>query len=184
MRCPECGGHYRPRKGQLRIPDSTVGEIVLSNVDYSLCQQCQDILLPLRTVGKIDKKRQELIDKWLQARPLSEFVSAAKTAEMLGITRQALNKHHRIRKGFIYQTVSAGRKVYLTESARQFMAKRDGRFPLYPYDDNVHYQDAVPTAAAFDAYVYPSPTALDNSLTAPVRYHQAIKNRTQVRYAS
>ena len=187
MRCPECGGHYRQRRGQLRIPDLTVGEIVVANVNYSLCQHCQDILLPLKTVAAIDRQRQELITEYLQSRcHPNEFVSAAQAAQMLGITRQALNKHPRIKRGFIYQTISAGRRVYLTESVQQFMAKGDGRFPLnlYQCPENAYYQDAGPTAALFDPHVYPSWTAQDHSLTASIQYRQAVKNKTQVRYAS
>jgi hypothetical protein len=62
--------------------------------------------------------------------PISAFLSSAETAAVLGISRQALHKHRRISRGFIFQTTFGGSKVYLKESVEHFRKKGDGRFKL------------------------------------------------------
>ncbi len=62
--------------------------------------------------------------------PISAFLSSAETATILGISRQALHKHRRISRGFIFKTSFGGNQVYLKKSVKRFLEKADGRFKL------------------------------------------------------
>ncbi len=130
MKCDECGGKYRDVSGDLEWDDQYVGSFVVKDVRYRKCETCGQVLLPPETAEAIEKRRAERRDELLKARPLRAFLTAAETAAALGISRQALHKHRRIRRGFIHQTAFGGGVVYLKESVELFKATGDGRLPL------------------------------------------------------
>jgi hypothetical protein len=130
MRCHECGGKYRVINSDLQIDDPYVGPYVVEAVSYYRCDGCGQLLFPPKTAEAAEKRRRERRDELLKERPLRTFLTAAETASTLGISRQALHKHRRIRRGFIYQTGFCGGIIYLEESVKLFKATGDGRFPL------------------------------------------------------
>lgn len=132
MKCHECGGKYRAINGDLQIDDPYVGPLVVGYVNYYKCDGCGEVLFPPDTAEAMEKRRRERKDELLRKRPLRAFLTAAETAATLGISRQALHKHRRIRRGFIYQTQLGGSMVYLEESVNLFQTTGDGRFPLCP----------------------------------------------------
>lgn len=132
MRCHECGGKYRAINGDLQINDPYVGPFVVEAVSYYRCDGCGQLLFPPKTAEAMGKRRGERRDELLKERPLRAFLTATETAATLGISRQALHKHRRIRRGFIYQTGFCGGIVYLEESVKLFKATGDGRFSLCP----------------------------------------------------
>ena len=132
MKCDECGGKYRTVSGDLKWDDPYVGSFVVKDVHYRKCERCGQALLPLETAEAIEKRRGERRDELLKALPLGAFLTAAETAATLGISRQALHKHRRVRRGFVYQTGFCGGTVYLEESVKRFKSTGDGRFPLCP----------------------------------------------------
>lgn len=132
MKCYECGGQYREIHGDLVIDDEYVGTFLVTAVHYRKCGSCGQVLYPLDTAEAIEKRRSERRDELLQGRPISAFLTASETATTLGISRQALHKHRRIRRGFIYQTAFCGGVVYLEESVNLFKRTGDGRFRLIP----------------------------------------------------
>ena len=137
MKCHECGGKYRVINGDLQINDAYVGPLVVEAVSYYKCDRCGQLLFPPETAEASEKRRRERRDELLKEHPLRAFLSAAETAETLGISRQALHKHRRIRRGFIYQTGFGGGIVYLEESVKLFKATGDGRFSLCPSTGSV-----------------------------------------------
>jgi len=132
MKCYECGGEYLDISGDLEINDRYVGSFLVGAVHYQKCDSCGQILFPSETAEAVEKRRDERKDELLKRRPLRAFLTATETAATLGISRQALHKHRRIRRGFIYQTGFCGGIVYLEESVKLFEATGDGRFPLFP----------------------------------------------------
>ena len=132
MKCDECGGKYRDVSGDLEWDDRYVGSFVVKEVQYRKCETCGQVLLPPETAEAVEKRRGERKDELLKARPLRDFLTASETAAVLGISRQALHKHRRIRRGFIHQTAFGGGVVYLEESVSLFKATGDGRLPLCP----------------------------------------------------
>lgn len=132
MKCDECGGKYRDVSGDLERDDPHVGSFVVTDVHYRRCDTCGQVLLSPETAKVIDERRNERKDELLRARPLRDFLTAAETATTLGVSRQALHKHRRIRRGFIHQAAFGGGLVYLKDSVELFKATGDGRFPLCP----------------------------------------------------
>jgi len=128
MRPCECGGVYEKMQGPLEIDDRYVGLLKLESGDYYGCPDCKDRIYPLETARAIERVREKITEEILQAQPLYAFLSAADTATLLGITRQALHKNKRIRKGFIYRTGLGGLAVYLKKSVDLYQEKGDGRF--------------------------------------------------------
>jgi hypothetical protein len=114
----------------LHWDDPFVGGIFVANVSYHQCETCSDQLLPLETIRKIESERVAKLERFLQSRPLSEFMTSKETAQVLGITKQALSKHRRINRGLIFQTKLDGKALYLRESVNLFQLKQDGRFEL------------------------------------------------------
>ncbi|TRZ50631.1 hypothetical protein D4S03_06400 [bacterium] len=130
MNCLKCGSTYLPKKQKLVISDKYVGPISIENASYYQCEKCDEKLLPVATARRIDKRRQEMFREYLQNQPISAFFSASEMASFLGISRQALHKHKRIRKGFIYNTFFENRVIYLRKSADLYKKTGDGRFDV------------------------------------------------------
>lgn len=139
MKCLKCDGDYIEREGTLRLPDEYVGSVTVFNVAYLECEECQDILLPYATAKKIEKAQDLELQRILQSLPLGDFLTAAETAEIFKISRQALHKHRRISRGFIYQTQFGGKIVYLKKSVQLFKEQGDGRFLLGPQETPTMY---------------------------------------------
>lgn len=132
----ECGSAYEKMQGPLKIDDRYVGLLKLESADYYECPDCKDRIYPLDTARAIENKREKITEEILQAQPLQAFLSAADTAALLGITRQALHKNKRIRQGFIYRTCLGSLAVYLKKSVDLYRERGDGRFLLSELGNN------------------------------------------------
>ena len=145
MRCYECGGTYKQHVGSLMLHNKFIGDYKLHNVEYYKCDDCKSLLFPKKTTIKIEKKEQECRDSLIKQLPIEDFVFASEAAKLLNISRQALHKHIRIRRGFIYWITFGGKRVYHKKSILLFKEQGDGRFPLTPEVsiDNVERQYIV-----------------------------------------
>lgn len=77
MRCHECKGTYRTRKGTLRMPDDDVGLLVIPDVEYLECDECGGQMYPLATAKKIGDTRDRTISErlgsgWIRVKALIE----------------------------------------------------------------------------------------------------------------
>jgi hypothetical protein len=139
MKCYECGGTYIRKYGRLEINDRYVGSLVIEPVEYSRCNRCGDYLFSTEASQQIEKTRERVLQNILESKPLGAFLSAAQTSAILAISRQALHKHRRIRRGFIFQTRFDNKTVYLKKSVQLFKATGDGRFPLRKPAKQIQY---------------------------------------------
>lgn len=143
MKCYECGGEHKEHcEKRFRVDDETIGTFHVADVSYMECGKCRDRLFAPADAKKIEDARAGTLNGILQAMPLRSFFSAAETSEKLGISRQALHKHRRISRGFIYHTEFGGARVYLKKSVLLFLESGDGRFTLrQPESKPVTYED-------------------------------------------
>jgi len=130
MKCISCGGSFHEKRGDLRLPDAILGELVIRNVKYFRCSSCDEILMPPRTVTEIEQIRDRRIGAIIDGMPIREFITPAKAAKLLGITRQAFHKNRSIRNGMIYSTDITSNRMFVRESVIRFKERGDGRFPL------------------------------------------------------
>ena len=156
MKCYECGGEYKERRERrFRVDDEAIGTFCVADVSYRECGKCEDRLFAPSEAKKIEDARAETLKVILQSMPLKAFLSAADTAKNLGITRQALHKHRRISRGFIYHTEFDGSRVYLKKSVSLFLKNGDGRFELrQPESKPVTYQEIAQGAVIPDLAVW------------------------------
>lgn len=141
MNCYKCDGTYQQRSDSLELHDPYVGPISIHGVPYYKCDKCGEILYTVEMSQSLETARNKRMQELLSQLPIGDFLSAAETALMLGISRQALHKNHRIRHGFIYQTTFGGSTVFLKQSVVHFKKTGDGRFPLYwrSYSPSIQY---------------------------------------------
>lgn len=130
MRCSECNGEYVESIGNIDLESSIIGKYTLTDSKHYKCSSCNSILLPAQTWILADEQEQKAIKEHLENMPISNFISAAETAVILGITKQALHKHRRINNGFIFSIQHGGRIEFLRKSVEQFKSTGDGRFLL------------------------------------------------------
>jgi len=130
MKCFECGSDYIEFFGPLSIQDDVVGEIRVNPVKFYRCQQCGELLLPEETIDIIEQEREKIKDYLIGRLPLDEFITASEAADILKMSRQALHKHPRIRRGFIHSKTHGGRRLYHKKSVEQYKRHKDGRFSL------------------------------------------------------
>jgi hypothetical protein len=143
MRCLECGGEYVVRRGTLQVPDPYVGPLTVGPIEYMKCGKCGDYMFSGDAARRIEEAEETALQGILRSQPLGAFLSASETAALLGISRQALHKHRRIRRGFIFQTEFGGKTVYLKSSVDLFRKQGDGRFVLRQPETGVRYTDAA-----------------------------------------
>jgi hypothetical protein len=136
MKCCECDGEYKPKTGPLQISDKYIGAFTVKKLEYRKCNKCGDLLYSIEAAKVIEAARKAALQEILQVKSINKFLCAAETADFLGISRQALHKHHRIRRGFIFQTKFAGKTVYLKKSVELFKKIGDGRFALLQSPEN------------------------------------------------
>jgi hypothetical protein len=141
MNCLECGGTYTEKSGRYSLADPYVGEIIVQGSLYYQCDKCGDILYSEGMAQAIELERNERILEILSQFPISDFIGAADTASILGISRQALHKNSRINHGFIYQIKFGVFTLYLKQSVQQYKKTGDGRFPLHlhRYSHSIEY---------------------------------------------
>jgi hypothetical protein len=136
MECDRCSGQMSEETGTLRLDDPYVGRITIPNVPFFKCKECLEYAYPLETAREIERARQSATIRAIKKFPIEEFVSSAEAAKYLGISRQALNKNRRIKRGFVYKTkIGDGCVLYLHRSLVQYkedIEKHDGRFPMFP----------------------------------------------------
>jgi hypothetical protein len=139
MQCEKCGGSYVESFAPFTIDDSIVGKVSVHRMKYFRCDQCDNILLSIemsKAIGNaINERKQELINSM----PIRNFITAKETSELLGITRQALHKNHRVNNGFIHQTKLGANVVYVKQSVIQYRNTGDGRYPLSEHKEK-YYQ--------------------------------------------
>jgi len=130
--CEKCGEEVIELNGRLELEDLYVGIIILKQASFSSCKNCH-FLYPVETLQQIEKAREILIQQYINDYPIRDFVTSGKAASMLGITRQALNKNRRIRRGFIYKVDKSDNcTLFLRQSVELYKKAGDGRFPLFP----------------------------------------------------
>ena len=130
MRCYECGGQYREKTGTLTESAFNVGTFEVHDVKWLECSSCRDRLYGGHACEAIERaqgvRQQELIGRL----PLDEFVSGKEVEQILGVTKQALHKNRRFRRGFVYRLRKWRRILYHRRSVEMFRDRGDGRFPL------------------------------------------------------
>lgn len=130
MQCDMCGSDCEEIVGILTETDSFIGEYSVPQARYYRCVACGAVFYPLATSRMLDQKRKEVEHASIRRYSIADFMSGSETADYLKISRQALHKHRRVRKGFIYATRFGGKTVYLRRSVELFKQRGDGRFPF------------------------------------------------------
>lgn len=130
MRCLKCGGELTKERGSLMVNRDFIGSFTVDNVNYKKCNSCGNIRFPAATAKAIEEKELQIRDSLIGKLHVSEFIGATAAAEILGISRQAMHKHVRIRRGFIYSIKIDNKIFYNKKSVRLFKEKGDGRFQL------------------------------------------------------
>lgn len=131
MKCYECGGNYVDFSGDLELESNIIGKFSVPNVNYKRCKKCNDLMLSDETWEAVDATENRILITLLEKRPISDYISAAETASILGMSKQGLHKNKRIKNGFIFSIRHSGTTEYLRLSVLQYKKTGDGRFPLY-----------------------------------------------------
>ena len=131
MTCLNCGGSYISTHGDLRLFDKSIGFYRVRDVDYSHCNKCGRKLYTSTTCTAIEQARDSVLEDAIRHEAVSNFITSTEVCMILDITRQALSKHRRIRRGFIYTIELGGIKLYHRKSVEQFKDSGDGRFRLH-----------------------------------------------------
>ena len=155
MRCYQCGGRYIAKHESLEFTDKYIGPFTVETAEYFECDKCGDYLFSPETSKRIEKARRLALEEKLQSLPITDFVTAAEAATILGISRQALHKHRRIRRGFIFQTQLSDKTVYLRKSVDLFKVTGDGRFQLVEPESEIQYTSKPKMTAILAAYIQP-----------------------------
>lgn len=143
MKCGVCGKECQVRSGRIQLQDKYIGEYSAIADEYFVCPDCNESYFPYSAMGRIDEARAEALERILQSLPLHCFVSLNNAAGILGITKQALSKNARVKRGFIFHTMFEEKPLYVRESVRRYSIGGDGRFPLSGYMPE--YEDDLST---------------------------------------
>jgi len=150
MRCYQCGGTYIAKHESLEFTDKYIGPFTVETAEYFECDKCGDYLFSPETSKRIETARKLALEEKLQSLPISAFITAAEAATILGISRQALHKHRRIRRGFIFQTRFCDKTVYLKKSVDLFKETGDGRFQLVEPESEIQHTSEPKTTTILE----------------------------------
>ncbi|MBR5078037.1 MAG: hypothetical protein IKX30_04785 [Victivallales bacterium] len=136
MKCCDCGKEMLKRNGYSEM-DENVG-VIKTDGEYWECPECGCQLVSGETLQKVDDIRKERTDKllWACADSPSEFsrlfIRVKEVAEIMGISRQAVEKSVFL-KDLVYNITVAGVRYWLKESVERYKETGNGRFPLEQY---------------------------------------------------
>lgn len=131
MRCLNCGGKFENHNGSLKIENSIIGPFSIYDIEFEKCNECNKIRYTATTAKIIEERREKILAVKIGKLPVAEFIPAIEAANLLGISKQAFNKHRRVKKGFIYSfEFNDGRRMYHKKSVELFKQTGDGRFSL------------------------------------------------------
>ena len=136
MKCCDCGKEMLKRNGYSEM-DENVG-VIKTDGEYWECPECGCQLVSGETLQKVDDLRKERTDKllWACADSPSEFsrlfIRVKEVAEIMGISRQAVEKSVFL-KDLVYNITVAGVRYWLKESVERYKKTGNGRFPLVQY---------------------------------------------------
>jgi hypothetical protein len=150
MRCYQCGGTYIAKHESLEFTDKYIGPFTVETAEYFECDKCGDYLFSPETSKRIETARRLALEEKLQSLSISAFITAVEAATILGISRQALHKHRRIRRGFIFQTRFCDKTVYLKKSVDLFKETGDGRFQLVEPESEIQHTSEPKTTAILE----------------------------------
>lgn len=127
MNCDECNAPIRESNGGIILKSKMLGDVFIPNILHRRCTQCGAFSLSAASAKQaadfISQKEAHAISRL----PIGDFVSLNEAADILGVSKQAFNKNHRIKRGFIYQTNSSGKIRYYKPSVLAFKNTGDGR---------------------------------------------------------
>ncbi len=173
MRCLDCGIEAIERTGDINLNIKTIGDFTVSNVTYLECPECGEQFFSPETLDVIEKKEREIKEYLIGQYPISDFIGADAAAEILGVTRQALNKNKRIKRGFIYSRRFDGKIAYLKKSVELFNEIGDGRFELKDRNDKYIMLKDVQPGSSFQNYF---------SETTPPTKIKSVEDYTELNY--
>lgn len=145
MRCLECSGFFVSKRGDLTMSDDILGDFIVPEVEYEMCEECGEQLFPPATLEAIEIVEERIKNKLLLQMPLNDFIPATEVADILGCTRQAVHKHRRIRKGFIHFVKHYGQFYYHKKSVALYKETGDGRFRLAALKPNIIKFSDIPS---------------------------------------
>jgi hypothetical protein len=152
--CEKCGGEITEITGRLEFEDPYVGLIVLEEASFLRCNNSH-VQYPVETLRRIEKARETRLYQAISNYPERDFVTSAEAADTLGVTRQAVNKNRRIRRGFIYKVdKSDSCTLFLRQSLDLYKKTGDGRFPLFPKEQVVDSKYVGETVALLSQLSY------------------------------
>ena len=143
MDCPYCNNKLVKRKDEVEFKSRSLGKVMVPNIQFLECSNCDEKLVGLeegdKAISYIEREEQKAISKL----PIGEFVTAKEATEILGITKQAFSKNHKIKQGLIYSAKIGGRKYYHRKSVELFKEKNNGKFLLPRQDQPLIYVKTV-----------------------------------------
>lgn len=139
MICNNCGKEYTKEFGQIEFKSKILGKILIPDISYYECKDCGEKLLNSKMSDKVDKVVAKEEQKAIGDLPICDFITAKDAAKILGITKQAFSKHHKIKKGLIYSVKIGNRKYYHRKSVEMFSDKDNGKFLI----DNTNLKEYI-----------------------------------------
>ena len=131
MKCYKCKNNLVEQQGNLELSDFRIGKYTVKDITYSQCPNCGKLRFSLATAKTIEARQNKILAQLIGKLPVAEFIPAVEVADILGVSRQAIHKHRKIRRGFIYSIKIGGKLLYHKKSVELYKSeKQDGRFPF------------------------------------------------------
>ena len=139
-KCHRCGAkslEYIPG-GTLTQDDPFVATVTVHDVPFEQCSECGYKLFTPESLDALLSESKRKLTNWLDSQPVDSFYTREETCEVLGISKQAISKNQKIKRGFIFRILKGNQHLYLKKSAEQYKSTGDGRFSIA-----VHETDAL-----------------------------------------
>ena len=142
-RCPLCNGNEQDVKGDYSFKARNIGDIIVPNVAYTMCDSCQQRALSPESSEKVFKYVLEVEANCIKKFPIADFIAAGEAADLLGVSKQRFSQNLKIKRGFVYSVEVGDRVLYHKRSVLRFKDKRDGRFSLNNHKSPLWFKSAI-----------------------------------------
>jgi len=150
--CDRCNGMLYEVVGNVPFESKLIGSVSVPNVSHIKCNKCDHYLISFEGSKQIYSFLDEQENEAIKLLPIGDFVSPKQACQILGFTKQAFSKNHRIKRGFILSITIDGKKLYNRKSVVLFKATNDGRFLIKQPEAVTRWSNVVQNIPVMNIY--------------------------------
>ena len=127
--CSHCESKLISKKGYVAT-SKIIGKQSMASITTLYCPSCEDVLLTNSEAQKVSRNLKLAERAAIGQLAIDDFVTLTEAAKLLRVSKQAVSKNPRIKRGLVFFVKKGSSVLYHKKSLELFKANGDGRFKL------------------------------------------------------